>query len=120
MSIAGVLYLSTLTTTAAKALLQTALDSLLAAITGEDGPAPQCLYQLYYEQSHSDGDLAIDGNILTFPATPLNLSFDDSVLESVRKAWVAITGRDRGGEDDGEYMVFEDREGVSGDDDPYD
>lgn len=42
--------------------------------------------------------------ILCFPDTPLDLCFDDSILDNVNKAWKKITG-----DSPDEFMQFGDR-----------
>lgn len=48
-----------------------------------------------------------DGNVVQLPAPSLSLTFDDSVLETVRQAWKQVIGSEA---EDQEYMVFSDRE----------
>lgn len=91
-----------------KALLHSALDSLLSALRDGDG-APKCLYQLYYQQSRGLAAMKTDGNTLHLPAPSLSLAFDDSTLESVREAWKVVMGP-AAGDSETEYMVFADRE----------
>lgn len=114
VTIKGVIYLSTISTTHSKALLEIALSSLLAAIAGPQEP-PKSLYQLSYEQNSSPPSLDVDGNVGTFAAPSLSLAFDDSVLDPVRQAWNMVAGD--AAEEGVEYMVFEDREGVTEEDD---
>lgn len=59
----------------------------------------------------------MDGNTATFPLPPVDLAFNDSVLDPVQEAWKMVLGGSN--EEDAEYMKFEDREG-GGDDDAYD
>lgn len=115
----GILYLSTLTTPESKALLESSVDSLLAAIDTRDAPKPHALYQLYYEQQCND-DLALAGEqrIFKFPPPPAALTFDDASLDAVYEAWKKVVGGDDTPEETlAEYMVFADREGVADDDD---
>lgn len=51
--------------------------------------------------------------VIKFPRMSPDLAFDDLLIERVRHAWQLITGRD---ESAGEFMVFEDREGMGEDD----
>jgi hypothetical protein len=104
--ISGVVYFTTLATPTSKALLQSALDSLLSAL-GNSDETPSCLYQLYYQQSRGSSATKTDGKVLQLPAPSLGLAFDDSTLESVREAWKAVMGSEV---EDSEYMVFSDRE----------
>jgi hypothetical protein len=106
--ILGVLYFTTLATPTSKALLQSALDSLLSALRNGD-EIPKSLYQLYYQQLRGPTALKRDGNILQLPAPSLSLAFDDSTLESVREAWKVAMGP-TAEEPETEYMVFTDRE----------
>lgn len=101
----SVLYFTTRTCPLAKALLEAALESLLTALE-----SPQCLYQLYYQQSHGSTSIQSKGTLVHLPAPSLNLAFDDSTLESIHEAWKMVMDGKR--EDiDEEYMVFADREG---------
>lgn len=109
--ISGVLYFTTLATSISKALLQSALDSLLAALQAGDGETPKCLYQLYYQQSRGATATRAEGNVLQLPAPSLSLAFDDATLEPVREAWRVATGPAAEGAET-EYMVFADREPV--------
>lgn len=93
------------------------MTALLAASTPEDGSLPQCLYQVYYEQQQSDGStLAAEGRILDLPPPSVMLTFDDATLGPVQEAWRGIMGK-AAEEDDVQYMVFTDREGVGEEDD---
>ncbi|KAB5528825.1 GDP dissociation inhibitor-domain-containing protein [Coniochaeta sp. 2T2.1] len=104
----SVLCFTTLATPTSKALLQSALESLLSTFgSGDEGP--KCLYQLYYQQSRGSTAIRTDGKVVHLPAPSLGLAFDDSTLDSVRQAWKTVMGADA--EDpDTEYMVFSDRE----------
>lgn len=93
-----------------------ALASLLAAVAGA-GDDQRSLYQLYYEQRDGPTALHVKDNVITFPSAPLDLVFNDQVLEPVQEAWKMVMGP--AAEADGvEYMKFQDREG-QGDDDAY-
>lgn len=112
----GVLYLSTIQTPESKALLENTTSALLAALAPQDGPAPRCLYQLYYEQQSSNtSTLSGEGRILDFPTLPVSLTFDDATLDPVREVWRRAMG-EAAEEDDVQYMVFADREGMDNDD----
>jgi RAB protein geranylgeranyltransferase component A len=107
----SVLYFTTPSSASAKALLGAALESLLAALE-----SPQCLYQLYYQQSRGPTSIQTNGKIVQLPTPSLSLAFDDSTLESVHHAWKTAMGISE--EDTGEdYMVFPDREGAEAYDD---
>lgn len=98
-------------------MLQAALSSFLTAVSADREP-PRCLYSLYYEQRGGTGSFTADGRIGTFAPLPLELSFPDSVLSSVKEAWSMVNGGDAGGGCEG-YMEFEDREGTADEDDAF-
>lgn len=121
----GTLYLHTIHTPDAKTLLESTITALLqvAPITEEGGgpAAPSCLYQLYYEQQSSRSSPTApasqpESQYLDFPTPSVSLTFDDTTLEPVRQAWARIMGHPAE-DDDVQFMVFEDREGVGDDDD---
>lgn len=59
-----------------------------------------------------------NGRILDFPTPPVSLTFDDATLEPVEQVWGKIIGEQI--EDENiQYMVFADREGVGDDDDDF-
>ncbi|KAL1311245.1 hypothetical protein AAFC00_001434 [Neodothiora populina] len=92
-------------------LLQKAIKKLIAT----QGSDVKVLWTLQYQQSsnfHSPNvaDEA-NGNILRFPNAPLDLAFNDSVLDNVKQTWLRIVG----GNGD-EFMKFEDREAAAEDD----
>lgn len=114
----GILYLSTIHTPQSKALLEKTTTWLLAASASKGRSLPQCLYQLYYEQKSSTGGaLAAEGHVLDFPPPSVSLTFTDTILDPVQEAWRRALG-ETAEEDDVQYMVFADREGV-GDEDDY-
>lgn len=114
----GVLYLSTIHTAESKSVLERAITLLLTALAAEDGPASQCLYQLYYEQKSSTrSTVAGDDRILEFSTPRLSLAFDDSILEPVQQVWSKVMP-EAAADENVQYMVFADREGV-GDEDDY-
>ncbi|UKZ71870.1 uncharacterized protein TrAtP1_012815 [Trichoderma atroviride] len=111
-----VLYLSTLTTTSAQAHLEKALSSLLASLSQNSQEPPKVLYQLYYEQTSVDTpSVNIDGQTAEFSLLPLDLAFNDAVLDPVKSAWemVNLNATD---EERAEYLVFTDREGADAED----
>ncbi|OAA54187.1 rab proteins geranylgeranyltransferase component A [Cordyceps fumosorosea ARSEF 2679] len=117
-----IVYLSTISTASSKALLETALLSLLHAATAVGGQAiPEVVYKLQYEQvGAKTPSLDVDEEgIVTFGAPVLDLAFRDTTLQPVRQAWEKLTGL-AGEEADAEYYVFEDREGVDDEDDVFD
>ncbi|PHH75974.1 hypothetical protein CDD80_1905 [Ophiocordyceps camponoti-rufipedis] len=111
-----IIYLSTPSTPTSPQLLNTALSSLLTALSPEEKRA-QPLYQLSYNQAAGPGTFSREGRVGTFALPPQHLAFPDVVLSSVRDAWGVVTGA--GSEVDG-YMKFEDREDVEDDDDVKD
>lgn len=111
-------YLSTISTSSSKSLLTKALSSLLSAIS-PDSSSP-ILYTLSYDQKSGGATTtSVDGNVITFPSVPLDLAFNDTVMEQVRTAWNAVVRKDAQRDESGEYMIFDDREG-QGDEDVYD
>lgn len=113
------MYLSTVSTSASRTLLEIALSSLLKAVAGLDEAPPPWLYKLRYTQV---GDPAsandVDGSVVSFPPLPLDLAFKDDVMGRVRSAWESVT-KTEGSDEGAEYMNFDDREGAV-DDDRYD
>ncbi|KPM37899.1 hypothetical protein AK830_g8669 [Neonectria ditissima] len=111
-----VIYLSTVHDVLSKSILEKALSSLVAAVEGDDGVS-RCIYQLYYDQCKGTPSLVLDDNTATFPLPPVDLAFNDSVLDPILEAWNMVMGGSN--EEGGEYMKFEDREGAD-DDDAFD
>ncbi|KAK4125334.1 hypothetical protein N657DRAFT_570811 [Parathielavia appendiculata] len=111
----SVLYLTTLSTPDAKAVLERALDIFICPTSGDE--APQVLYQLQYEQRTGPDTFEVDGPIFTFPAPSPSLSFDDSTLVPVREAWKRVMGD---AAVYAEYLVFDDRDVALDDNDVYD
>ncbi|KAL7900797.1 GDP dissociation inhibitor [Trichoderma sp. SZMC 28014] len=111
-----VLYLSTLASPNAQAHLEKALSSLLASLSQSNQEPPKILYQLYYEQTGVDApSVNIDGQTAEFSLLPLDLAFNDSVLDPVKSAWdmINLNATD---EERAEYLVFTDREGADAED----
>ncbi|KAK0613074.1 GDP dissociation inhibitor-domain-containing protein [Bombardia bombarda] len=111
----SVLYLTTLSTTDSKDVLQAALGSFLTAVS--EDRVPDVLYELYYEQDLGSVESQTEDMIFHFPGPSLSLSFDDRTLGPVREAWEKISG---GEAVEPDYMIFTDREGALDDDDVYD
>ncbi|KAF4124477.1 GDP dissociation inhibitor [Geosmithia morbida] len=114
-----VIYLSTVSTPASKDVLDKALSSLLEAAVPSGQKPPPCLYKLSYEQTATTDRTNVDddGPIVNIPPLPLDLSFNDGVMDCVQKAWESVKA-----DDDthvSEYMKFDDREGAE-DNDFYD
>jgi hypothetical protein len=65
------------------------------------------LRQKRFGQPSSGRDLPPCGsdNTLCFPPLPMDLAFDDAVLDNVKSVWEKVTGQDGG-----EFLVFQDRE----------
>ncbi|KAI5464026.1 GDP dissociation inhibitor-domain-containing protein [Mariannaea sp. PMI_226] len=110
------IYLSTMHDVSSKSVLEVALSSLISSISGGEVTASPAVYRLYYIQSVGSSSLHLDGNTITFPLPPVDLSFNDSIVESVQKVWSKVVGEST---EDDEYMKFDDRE-KDGDDDAYD
>lgn len=111
-----VLYLSTLTSPSAQAHLEKALSSLLASLSQNSQEAPKVLYQLYYEQTGVDTpSVNIDGQTAEFSLLPLDLAFNDAVLDPVKSAW-EMANPNATDEERAEYLVFTDREGADAED----
>ncbi|EGX92360.1 rab proteins geranylgeranyltransferase component A [Cordyceps militaris CM01] len=116
-----IVYLSTISTASSKILLAAALSSLLRSAASEGQATPEVVYKLQYEQRGSKSpslDVSED-DVVTFGTPVLDLAFRDATLQPVRQAWEKLTGRS-GEEADAEFLVFEDREGVTDDDDVFD
>lgn len=90
--------------------LKKAVAALLASVEGDTRPA--ILWSVAYEQQPSSGVevLPTGEHVLRFPATPLDLAFDDAVLENVQDIWRKIMG-----DDAGEFLVFPEREAYADD-----
>lgn len=96
-------------------LLRSAISSLLSTV--DVTPTPTVLYSVQYERSEAAPASSLstiqDERILRIPPTGLDLAFDDESIEGVKDVWRKIVGD---GEDVGEFLVFEDREGNADDD----
>lgn len=106
----SVLYVSTaLPSPNGPRLLQAAVSALVSAV--DVTPRPSILYSIQYEQSASSPPSALsplqNERVLSFPASGLDLAFDDEIIDGVKDVWRRIVGD---GEDAGEFLVFEDRE----------
>ncbi|KEZ39374.1 hypothetical protein SAPIO_CDS10075 [Scedosporium apiospermum] len=111
----SILHLTTLSSPNSQQILSNALSAVIIALSTEGEESPKRLYQFSYEQSQSSPDLSIDGTIITLPSPRLDLAFDDASLDPIRETWDAVN-RILGEGDPGDYMMFEDREGVDEDD----
>ncbi|KAG9240739.1 GDP dissociation inhibitor [Calycina marina] len=91
----SVLYATTLYSSNRKALLKIAIDSLLLST---QNAADAVLYSLHYEQTAPSFGIA----------NPLDLAFDDRMLEDVKCDWKKVVG-----EVDAKFMRFEDWAGMN-------
>ncbi|KAK5662895.1 hypothetical protein OQA88_6306 [Cercophora sp. LCS_1] len=110
----SILYLTTVTTSGAKEVLDQAAVLFLRSV--DEAEAPQRLFELYYEQDKDLGECRADGSVFFLPDPSPSLAFDDATLEHVRAAWKTIVGESAA---DADYMTFPDREGAA-DEDEYD
>jgi len=88
-------------------LLQLATNALLSS--ADVTPCPTLLWSIQYEQ-RADTEIVVlpthaSDHALLFPPVPLDLASVDSVLDHVKGAWRRIMG-----DEDGEFLVFADRE----------
>lgn len=70
---------------------------------------------MQFEQDSSSAtspeSTAFHDRLVRFPSSPLDLAFDDIVLDHVKEVWQKIVG-----DEAGEFLVFEDREANVDDD----
>ena len=83
--------------------------------TAENGEA-KLLYSLYYEQEQTTTAAAEPAKSID---KPLDLAFNDVMLEDVEKQWKSIM-EDNNTEELAPFMQFEDRQGMTNDDDDDD
>ena len=80
-------------------------------LSTQQSPDVEVIWTLQYQQDAKDPPSLSDGggnsHVLCFPSTPLDLAFDDTILDNVKEAWLKVTGDDADG-----FMKFEDREAV--------
>lgn len=99
----GVLYASVaLPAEEGKPLLTAAISSL---VQGLHDPSARVLWSLQYHQNCVIAPGSSGASTIILPNVPADLGLSDSVLQSVKAAWLQITG-----EADG-FMMFEAREG---------
>jgi hypothetical protein len=91
-----------------KKTMRAALKTFLA--TAENGEA-KLLYSLYYEQK----ELAPAAEPDKFDMS-LDLAFNDAMLDNVEQRWKSIIEDDKA-EESASFMQFEDRQGMTDDDD---
>ncbi|KKK12575.1 hypothetical protein ARAM_007198 [Aspergillus rambellii] len=93
-----------------QSLIESALQKLLECSTEPDA---EILWSLRYTQlgrGDNGGSRplnSVSGNIIQFPVGSLDLSFDDSVIDSAMDAWTLVMGDEASPED---FLKFEDRE----------
>jgi hypothetical protein len=83
-----------------------AIDALLEAIDVSSKPA--VLWSAQYRQHASSGSETLPADsqqVLSFAPPSMDLAFNDSILDNVKAVWQKITG-----EEDGEFLIFQDRE----------
>lgn len=102
----GVFYASTLLSGNSKAVLEEAVSALLRSTENGDS---RLLYSLYYEQGQQHYSASSSD-------TSLDLAFNDEILDAVEAQWKAIM-TDENGVLEGQFMQFEDREGINDDED---
>lgn len=96
------------------ALLETAIDKLLASVAEQDA---RVLWTMRYTQVGRAGVMvdpaealrtsSPSDNVICFPPPSLDHAFDDSLLDVVKETWKAVMGEEA---IDAEFMNFEDRE----------
>ena len=97
---AGVLYATTMQSSSSNAFLEASLTKFLEIAENGEG---NLLYSLYYEQEQT-------------PAS-VDLAFNDEVLVEVETKWKTFVD---GGEEQTAFMQFEERTGMTDDDDNND
>jgi hypothetical protein len=114
MVVIGVIYASTL---GKQELNGLAIERLLTQV--EMNPAPRVLWTLQYQQhspaSPPAAENADESNVITLSSTSLDLVFDEGILGEVESAWKKVIG-----DEEGSFLVFEDRNGVGDEDDGED
>jgi hypothetical protein len=91
-----------------KNIMMAALKTFLATAEHEEA---KLLYCLYYEQK----ELVPAAKPDTFDMS-LDLAFDDAMLDNVEQQWKTIIEDDKA-EEQATFMQFEDRQGMTDDDD---
>lgn len=96
------------------------LEAVGPATLESAGKAPEVLYSVHYEQCQTFPGTASNTTerIYEFPSFPVDLAFDDGVLNNVEDAWNNImkhmTVDDTAQES--QFMVFADRAGTEAED----
>lgn len=112
----GVIYGSTLRSSEeGYSAIQAATKQLLTSVDSQ----AEVIYSLRYTQLGSlenDASASLTteecDRIFSFPAPCLDLAFDDTMIEQVKRVWKTIMGPDA---NEDEFLVFEDREGTAED-----
>lgn len=107
--------MSTLHVGKAKERLEAAVTALVSS-QGQEHTLEK-LYSLFYVQSATQSQATAKDGIYTMPSSSLDLAFDDSLLDNVEDAWKSTLAD---GEDSDQFMTFEDREQMNGEDDDDD
>lgn len=111
IEIIGILYASVnIAAPAGFAMLDQAVKSLLRSL-GEPS-SPHVLWKLQFVQQGSSGTQlqaldASQGSTILFPSPPLDLAFDDTILERVKSAWRKVMGDQA---DPNDFLRFSARE----------
>ena len=113
--ILAILYASTLSSNHAQERLELATNALLSS--GNLEKPSRVLYQLHYEQRFDEADAHEASGVYTMPRPSPDLAFDDKILENVEAAWrkVMRVVADPDATTSLPYMTFQDREGMSED-----
>ncbi|KAF1809159.1 hypothetical protein P152DRAFT_468583 [Eremomyces bilateralis CBS 781.70] len=95
--------------------LKHAVASLLDPVQEES--TSKVLWSMYFEHKYHQPvqdavDAGKDDRVLVIPETPQDLTFDDSILDSVKEIWQKVMGPDVT-----DFLVFEERESNLDDDD---
>jgi hypothetical protein len=89
-------------------LLGLAVEALLYQVDSDESET-RVLWNMFYEQSEpADAPSEKNKGRFSFPASSVDLAFDDGILETVRSAWRFVLGDEAKDED---FLCFPDREG---------
>lgn len=96
------------------------LEKAVKALLASQGSDIHVLWSLKYQQQsdfptlapEAEGESEMDPHIMCFPDPPLDLAFDDIILDHVKDAWQRIVGN---AVNQDEFLKFEDREAVDED-----
>lgn len=112
-SASGVLYASTFSKPGSKEILEAALATFLKVANSREA---KLMYCLYYEQKQALRSVA---SLSPTSRAPLDLAFNDEMLDDVEEQWKMVMG-DRNATEQVPFMVFDDRQGIDNDDDEVD